>query len=176
MKKALLVVLALVPCFPHVQAQNIEGQIIAAQYGEFEVPGTAIGGFVFLPATCRVTGGGKSFSAFATGVPIKIVDGNPSLTEIATPSSVYINVCSVNMATANVHEPPYYLTSGTGGLQEAITANQTSTGINSIILNSEWYREVLPGNAANVIASVHGIASLGLVDVTTDVYKRQNSD
>jgi hypothetical protein len=170
MKKALLVVLTLVSCFTRVQAQNVEGQIIAAQYGEFKVPGTTIGGFAFLPATCQVTAGGKSFPAFATGVPIKIVDGNPSLTEIATPSSVYINVCSVNMATANVHAPPYYLTSGTGGLQEAITANQTNYGVNSIILNWEWYREVLPGNAANVIASVRGIASLGLVDVTTTPY------
>ncbi len=32
------------------------------------------------------------------------------------------------MATAYSHVPPFYLTSGTGGLQEAITANQTSDG------------------------------------------------
>jgi len=86
MKKTLLVVLALVPCFTRVQAQNVEGQIIAAQYGEFKVSGTAAGGFVFLPATCQVTGGGKSFAAFSAGTPIKIVDGNPSMTEVATPA------------------------------------------------------------------------------------------
>ena len=44
-------------------------------------------------------------------------------TEVATPSSVYIAACSLNMATVYTHVPPFYLTSGTGGLQEAINAH-----------------------------------------------------
>ena len=92
-----------------------------------------------------MSGGGKNFAAFSAGTPIKIVDGNPSLTEVATPSSVYIGVCSVNMATPYNHVPPFYLTSGTGGLQEAITANQTNDGPNIILLNAEWYRTHCPG-------------------------------
>jgi len=161
-----LVTIALACCFPPVWGQNA-GQIIAAQYGEFQVSGSTIGGFYFPPATCQVSAGGQNFAAFSTGVPIKIVDGNPALTEVATPTSVFIGVCSVNMATAHNHVPPYYLTSGTGGLQEAITANQTVNGANTIVLNSEWYGLIAGENAANIISSVRGIADLGLVDVTT---------
>src|ERR1700685_4170064 len=169
MKKALWVVLAFILCFSRAQAQSA-GQIIAAEYGEFQVAGSTTGGFYFLPATCQVSGGGKNFAAFSAGTPIKIVDSNPSLTEVSTPSSVYIGVCSVNMATTYSHAPPFYLTSGTGGLQEAITANQTTDGPNMILLNPEWYRLIAPGNAASIIASVHGIPDLGLQDVTTTPY------
>jgi hypothetical protein len=161
-----IAVLAIASCFPPVWGQNA-GQIIAAQYGEFQVSGSTIGGFYFPPATCQVSAGGQNFNAFSVGTPVKIVDSNPSLTEVATPTSVFINVCSVNMVTAHNHVPPYYLTSGTGGLQEAITANQTVNGANTIVLNAQWYNLIAPANAASIIASVHGIADLGLVDVTT---------
>jgi hypothetical protein len=169
MKKTLLVLLALVPCFAPVRGQNT-GQIIAAQYGEFKVTGSTLGGFSFPPATCQVSAGGKNFAAFSVGTPIKIVDSNPNLTEIATPSSVYVGACSVNMATVYNHVPPFYLTSGTGGLQEAITANQTTDGPNTIVLDAEWYKLIVPGNAASIIASVHGIPDLGLEDLTTAPY------
>ncbi len=169
MKKILMVVLVLVACFSRAQAQNA-GQIIAAQYGEFRVTGSTIGGFSFPPATCQVSGGGQNFAAFSAGTPIKIVDSNPNLTEVATPSSVYIGACSVNMTTVYSHVPPFYLTSGTGGLQEAINANQTTSGPNTILLNGEWYQLIAPGNAASVIASVRGIPDLGLEDITTTPY------
>src|SRR6202453_2477867 len=169
MKKALLMVLAFVLCFSRAQAQSA-GQISAAEYGEFQVAGSTTGGFYFPPATCQVSGGGKNFAAFSAGTPIKIIDSNPSLTEVATPTSVYIGVCSVNMATAYTHAPPFYLTSGTGGLQEAITANQTNDGPNIILLTAEWYKLIAPGNAASIIASVHGIPDLGLADITTTPY------
>jgi hypothetical protein len=172
MKKFVLTALAIAACFSHAQAQNVEGQIIAAQYGEFKVPGQTTGGtFSFAPDVCQVSGGNKPFSAFATGRAVKIVDGNPSLTEIATPSSVFISQCAVNMATTYTHVPPYYLTSGTGGLQEAITANQQGiAGPNSIILNAEWYSLIAPRSAAVVIASVTGNTNLPLVDVTSSPY------
>ena len=166
MKKILLTALLVVLCFHPIQAQNA-GQIVAAQYGEFKVAGSSAGGFYFPPATCQVSGGGRNFEAFSAGTPIKIVDSNPSLTEVATPRSVYIGVCSVNMPTIYSHVPPFYLTSGTGGLQEAIIANQTSDGPNTILLNAEWYKLIAPGSAASIIASVHGIADLGLEDTTT---------
>ena len=105
MKKILMVVLALVACYPRAQAQSA-GQIIAAQYGEFRVTGSTIGGFSFPPATCQVSAGGQNFAAFSAGTPIKIVDSNPNLTEVATPSSVYIGACSVNMTTVYSHVPP----------------------------------------------------------------------
>jgi hypothetical protein len=166
MKKTLLMVLVLVPCLLPLQGQN-NGQIIAAQYGEFRVSGFDTGGFSFPPATCQVSAGGKNFAAFSAGTPIKIVDSNPNLTEVATPTSVYVGACSVNMVTLYNHVPPYYLTSGTGGLQEAITANQTIYGPNNIVLDTNWYSLIAPGNAASIIASVHGIPDLGLEDITT---------
>jgi Pectate lyase superfamily protein len=166
MNKAWLVILALVPFCCRIGAQSV-GQIVAAQYGEFKVPGASMGGFSFPPATCQVSGGGKNFAAFSAGTPIKIVDSNPALTEVATPSSVFIGACSLNMATVYTHVPPFYLTSGTGGLQEAITANQTNDGPNTIVLTAEWYKLIAPGNAAGVIASVHGIPDLGIEDITT---------
>jgi Pectate lyase superfamily protein len=169
MKRIFPIALALVACLPHAQAQSA-GQIIAAQYGEFRVTGSTIGGFSFPPATCQVSGGGQNFAAFSVGTPIKVVDGNPSLTEVATPTSVYIGSCSVNMTTAHNHVPPFYLTSGTGGLQEAINANQTTNGPNTILLNAEWYQLIAPSNAASVIASVKGIPDLGLEDITTTPY------
>src|ERR1700761_87735 len=153
------------------QAQNVEGQIVAAQYGEFRVPAQSTGGFTFPAATCQVSGGGKNFDAFATGHAIKIVDSNPNLTEIATPSSVFIDQCTINVATTYSHVPPYYLTSGTGGLQEAITANQQGiVGPNTIILNAEWYALIQPRSAATVIASITGSTNLALVDVTQSPY------
>jgi len=58
MKKLLLFVLAMVPCFPAVQGEN-GGQIVAAQYGEFRVIGSSAGGFSFAPATCQVSGASR---------------------------------------------------------------------------------------------------------------------
>jgi hypothetical protein len=161
--------LSTLPFCDRVQAQNIEGQIVAAQFGEFQVP--AVGdGFKFPPATCQVSGGGRNFNAFAMGAPIKIVDSDPSLTEIATPVAVFIDSCAVSLPTVHSHES-FYLTSGTGGLQEAITNGiDRGGGPNTIILNAEWYTLVAPSSPSAVIASVHGNTTLGLVDVTTTPY------
>jgi parallel beta-helix repeat protein len=155
----------------HLQAQNIEGQIIASQFGEFQVPGLTPGALQFSPASCQVSGGGKNFPAFSAGVPIKIVDANPALNEIDTPTAVFITTCAVSMATTHLHSPPFYLTSGTGGLQEAINNGEVKGGgQNTIILNQDWYGLVAPGNPATVIASVHGNSNMSLVDVTVTPY------
>ncbi len=155
-------------------SQNIEGQIVAAQYGVFQVVGysdeTSTTGFVFPDGACQVSGGGRNFVGVTTGVPIKIVDGDPLHTEIATPSAVNVSGCTVTVTTTYNHQLPYFLTSGTGGLQEAINANGTGQGANTIILNSDWYALVPPGIAATVIGSVKGNTSVGLVDVTTTPY------
>ncbi len=169
MKKLFLLLGAMVCCFAGVQAQNT-GQIVAAHYGEFQVAGSTAGGFSFPPATCQVSADGKNFAAFSAGTPIRIVDGSPNQSEVATPSAVYIQACSVIMTTAYTHAPPYYLTSGTGGLQEAINANQTTDGPNTILLDAEWYKLIASGSAASVIASAQGIADLGIEDVTTTPY------
>jgi hypothetical protein len=153
---------------PLVQGQNVEHQIVASQFGEFKVPSVGAG-FPFPPDSCQVSGGGKNFAAFTTGVPLKIVDANPALTEIVTPVAVYINTCAVSLPAVNPHSS-FYLTSGTGGLQEAILNGQVDGSPNTIILDSEWYSLIAPNSAATVIGSVQGNTALGLVDVTQTPY------
>jgi hypothetical protein len=170
MKKVLVVGMMAVG-FARVQAQNVEGQIIASEFGQYQVAGTMTGSFQFTPGSCQVSGGGKNFAAFTSGVAIKIVDSNPALTEIQTPSAVFIGACAVSMSTTYVHAAPFYLTSGTGGLQEALLNGPVrGGGPNTVILNADWYAQIQPRSAAAVIASVVGNTNLGLVDVTTTPY------
>jgi hypothetical protein len=137
--KTLLAFLAILLCCSQMQAQNVEGQIIASQFGEYQVP-TIGNGFAFPPASCQVTGGNKNFPAFTVGVPIKAVDTNPAHIEVDTPVAVNLsnNTCSVSMTTTYSHSS-FYLTSGTGGLQEALDAGQVTGGNNTVILNQQWY-------------------------------------
>ncbi len=158
-----------VPWTP-VEAQNIEGQIIASQYGTWAVPGYTSNTYSFAPGSCRVQGGASFFFAFNTGTPIRIVDSNPSLSETVTPSAyVDTNVtCAISIAPINSHQLPFHLTSATGGLQEALTQNLETPESNTIILNNAWYQQVAAVGAipATIIAAVQGSANLGLVDVT----------
>ena len=170
-----LLILALSAFYPgvpwtHLEAQNVEGQIVASQFGEYQVP-TVGNGFSFPPDTCEISGGNKSFPAFTLGVPIKIVDPNPAYTEVDTPVAVTVDssACAVSMMT-NYPHTSFYLTSGTGGLQEALNANGTGTGANTILLNAQWYSLIAPNSGSSVIGSVHGNTNLGLVDVTTTPY------
>ena len=161
--------LAISAIAPRALAQNIEGQIVAAQYGEYRVPGTADNGYTFSPSACQVSTGGRNFTAFTEGAPVRIVDGSPATSETVIAGLVDIRVCSVQLAPLHHHSPPFYLTSGTGGLQEAIIANSTGSqpAPNTIILNREWY--ALGGSAA-IIGSVKGNAALSLVDITQTPY------
>lgn len=152
-------------CAPSA-AQNVEGQIVASQYATWKVSGYAPDTYSgFAPAACRVQGGASFFPAFSMGTAIRIVDSNPRLSEVVTPSAVVDDgsACSVTIHPAHHHQTPFYFTSATAGLQEAINANIAIPGPNTIVLTNQWYQ--LGGSAA-VIASVHGAASLGLVDVT----------
>lgn len=168
--KKLIVILPLLLWCAGVQAQNIEGQIIASQYGKWKVPGYTPNTYSsFAPDSCRVQGGASFFFAFSVGTPISIVDANPSLTETVMPTAtVDTNVsCAVSIAPVNNHQVPFYLTSATGGLQEALNQNFTTPQTNTVILDSAFYQ--LVGGAANataVIAAAQGSIKLGLVDIT----------
>ena len=169
MKKILLLFPFLL-CSAVVQAQNIEGQIIASQYGRWKVPGYAPNTYSsFAPDSCRVQGGASFFFAFTVGTPITIVDGDPSMNETVTPTStVESNVsCAITIAPVNSHQVPFYLTSATGGLQEALNQNLTTPQTNTIILDSAFYQLVGGAvNAATIIAAAQGSLKLGLEDVT----------
>jgi hypothetical protein len=169
MKTLISQILAALLCLISItsHAQNIEGQIIASQYGTWKVPGYAPNTYSnFAPTACRVQGGASFFSPFSVGTPIRIVDSDPSLSEIVTPVEVVENnnACSISIVPTHYHGLPFSITSATGGLQEAINANLSDPGTNTIILNNEWYNL---GGSSSTISSVTGSAQLGLVDVTT---------
>src|SRR3984957_19058744 len=168
--KKLLLLLPFLMCCAGVQAQNIEGQIIASQYGRWKVPGDAPNTYSsFAPDSCRVQGGASFFFAFTVGTPITIGGGDPSMNETLTPTStVESNVsCAVTIAPINSHQVPFYLASATGGLQEALNQNLTTPQTNTIILDSAFYELVGgPTNAAAVIAATQGSIKLGLMDIT----------
>lgn len=153
-------------------AQNVESQIIAAQYGSWQVVGYAPSTYTFAPNTCRVQGGASFFNAFSVGVPIRIVDGNPSLSETVTPSAVTINntTCAITISPAHQHNLPFYLTSATGGLQEAINAAHTEPAVNTVILDTTFYTLVGASNVSSTIYAASGYTQLGLVDVTQTPY------
>src|ERR1700722_13593468 len=157
-------------------AQNIEGQPIAAQYGEFEVQNEG-NGFAFDPANCNVTGGGENFPAFTTGTPVKVVDALPTQTEISTTVTAFLSGsnCAVSLSGLAFQHTSFYLTSGTGGLQEALNNEKIRAGgNNTIILNSRWYELIAPRSASAVINTVGGSYSFGLVDITTNPYTSYN--
>jgi hypothetical protein len=174
MKKKLSMLCLMIATLPRFcYAQNIEGQIVASQYGEFKVVSNG-NGYTFEPDACAVSGGGKNFAAFSNGVPVKVVDSNPAMTEVSNSTVVaFINSssCSVSMGGLAYAHTSFYLTSGTGGLQEAINnAKIGAGGPNTIILNAEWYELIAPRSASTVIGSVTGATGFGLVDVTTTPY------
>ncbi len=168
--KTTFVLMMMLVCCGGVQAQNIEGQIVASQYGNWKVPGYAPNTYSsFAPTSCRVQGGASFFFAFNVGTPITIVDSSPAMNETVVPTSIVdSNVsCAVTIAPVNNHQVPFYLTTATGGLQEAINQNLTTPQTNTIILDSAFYQLVGgPTNAANIISTVQGTLRLGLMDVT----------
>ena len=91
------------------------------------------------------------------------------MNETVTPTStVESNVsCAITIAPVNSHQVPFYLTSATGGLQEALNQNLTTPQTNTIILDSAFYQLVGgAANAATIIAAAQGSLKLGLEDVT----------
>ena len=106
MKTLSFMLLMLISC-AEAQAQNIEGQIIASQYGKWRVPGFAANTYSsFAPTSCRVQGGASFFFAFTVGTPVALVDGNPARNETLVPTAtVETDVsCSVSIAPVNDHE------------------------------------------------------------------------
>jgi hypothetical protein len=172
-----LIVLAFAATMTYcAQAQNIEGQPIAAQYGEFKVQNEG-NGFSFDPANCNVTGGGENFPAFTTGTPVKVVDALPAQTEVSTAVTAFLSGsnCAVSLFGLAYQHTSFYLTSGTGGLQEALNNEKIRAGgNNTIILNARWYELVAPRTANTVISTVSGGYSFGLVDITTNPYTSYN--
>lgn len=104
--------------------------------------------------------------------PVAIIDANPSLNEIVTPTSTTNTAaaCGFSASTANSHTS-FTLSSGTAGLQEALTSQLQNAPPTQVLLDKYWYQLVagLPGapSAYSIINSASGSANVQIVDTTT---------
>ena len=169
MMKKVFALLPLLLTLPVAHGQNVEGQPIAAQYGAWRVPGLQPDTYSFVVSACTQVVGKESFQEFQTNAPIRIVDANPALSETVTPSAVTVTpqACSITIAPVNKHSS-FYLTSATGGLQEALNAVTQNPAANTIVLTKQWY---LQGGTTAMIGTVQGSTNVGLVDVTVSPYQ-----
>lgn len=132
MKKLLLSILAVVCSISAATAQapSSAGRILVSRYGSYQLQnGSAVASgaaTVTFPSSqyCQVPVGQKTIIPIATTIPLKIVDATSANTETVTPSAVSVSagVCSFTATFNNAHNS-FYVTSGTGGLQEAMLDN-----------------------------------------------------
>ncbi len=116
-----------------------------------------------------------AFGPTASPFPEFIRDSNPSDNEVVTPSSTSLTgaTCSFSASTTYSHST-FWVSSGTGGLDEALYANLKSPYPVTIFLDSAWknYIAALPGSETlgkelAAIPSAFGSANLSIVDTTT---------
>lgn len=151
-------------------AQTVANQPIASQFNNWRVQGnsnlaaSANPQVAFTP--CLVFGGGKQFNAISASTPIKIYDpGNPSVDEIVTPTSIVVtsNGCTATITPSNAHTTPWYVGSGSYGLQEAINAYSLSGQINPVILDTAWHQA---GGSQQIAYNAVGNYNTPILDVT----------
>lgn len=158
-------------CFPLIgSAQTTTHNAVASQfnnwrvYGSVNLAASANPLVAFTP--CQLSAGGYTFNALSASTPIKIYDpGNPSVDEVVTPTSIVVNSngCTATITPSNAHTTPWYISSGTFGLQEAINANVLSGQMLTVSLDSTWHAA---GGGASTWYSAVGNATTALIDVT----------
>lgn len=147
-------------------AQTIAHQPVASQFNNWRAQGSVnliVGAnLAVMVSPCSQSAGGMQFAALAASTPIKIWDpGNTAIDEILTPTS--ISGCTATFTAANAHPTPWYITSGTGGLQEAINATVLSGQINPVILDTAWHQG---GWNQQTAYNAAGNSNAPLIDVT----------
>jgi hypothetical protein len=148
-------------------AQNVTGSGVASQFNQWQASGSVnlVAGAnpLVTVSPCQAVAGGKNFPVLTASTPIKIVDpNNPSIDEVLTPTSI-TGGCTATFTTANAHTTPWYITSGTCGLQEAINNVAQSGVLNSIILDYKFHAF---GCGQSTVYGAAGSANVSLVDVT----------
>ena len=104
--------------------------------------------------------------------PVFILDANPALNEVVTPTSTTNTQtqCSFSASPANSHIS-FTLYSGTGGLQEAITNQLQNTPAFVVVLDKYWYQLIsgMPTTTTpqSIISAATGTANVYIVDTTT---------
>lgn len=191
-RKALSVILCLVlglsvipvlPAFAQGPSIYPPTWVYARAYNGYNLVGQSTNNFIFNGAVCNYApynnGNTASFFDFSgyqgsTLVynPVFIQDANPALNEIVTPTSTTQGSasCGFAAAPANTHIS-FTVSSGTAGLQEAITNQLQSTPVFDVVLDKYWYQLVsgFPATTTpqSIIGAVTGTANVGIVDTTT---------
>lgn len=155
-------------CLPIVGLAQTH-QPVASQFNSWRASGSVnlvAGANTFVAISpCAQSAGGASFNAVSASTPVKIWDpGNPSIDEIITPTAVVNgSTCTATFTTTNAHPTPWYITSGSGGLQEAINSTVLSGQPNPIILDTAWHQG---GWNQQTAYNAAGNANAPLIDVT----------
>lgn len=146
---------------------NIAGTLYASSFANWTVPQGNAGDFMWSYASaCTVSSGGITFAAFKVGTPVKIVDANPAMSEVVTPTAVKLNGlgCSIAVSPIYTHYS-YYLTTATGGLQEAL--NWAGSNNYTILLTSDFTRT---GGTTPMITAAVGNSNVSIIDQRTGLF------
>jgi hypothetical protein len=162
-------------CLPLIgSAQSVTHQPIASQFNNWRVVGNqnlaASANPLVSFTPCALTAGSYSFNAVSASTPIKIYDpGNPSADEVVTPTAIVVNSngCTATITPSNAHTTPWYIGSGTFGLQEAINAGVLSNQLNTVILDTNWWQA---GGTNSIIYAAAGNANASVLDVTVSPF------
>lgn len=153
------IVIALL-CLPLIgSAQTITKAGVATQFNQWRVQGNqnliASANPLVSFTPCLVQGGGSQFNAISASTPIKIYDpGNPAIDEVVTPTAIVVtsNGCTATITPSNAHTQPWYVGSGTFGLQEAINATVATGVLNTVVLDSAWFNAGGTATTVNLAA------------------------
>lgn len=179
-----LVAVALFAASVAAPAQNLPPTwVFARAYNGWNIIGQQANTYTFNGGACNYApynnGNSPSFFVFSglqgsTTVynPVAILDANPALSEIVTPTSTVQGAatCGFAATTTNQHTS-FTLVSGTAGLQEAVTNQQQSGPPSNVMLDQYWYNAVfaLPGQPTpeSLIKAAKGSSNVTIVDTTT---------
>lgn len=153
-------------------AQGTNGGILyASDFAKWTLPtgNTPARGTLFWsnPDICKVSPAGYNSLAIKVGRPVKIVDADPSLTEIVTPTGISVgnSGCMLSATMAHSHSS-YQVTSATAGLQEALDFQAKFSQGALIVLTPAWTGA---GGTTSMITSATGSSSASILDERTAV-------
>ena len=147
----------------------------ASDFGLWSIPGQQANTFQWSPGSiCNVSANGSatSFYAFNTNAPVLVTDATAANNEVLTPSAVTNtnSFCSITVTPSHSHYS-FKVSSGTGGLQEALNSIAAQQVAPSVVwLDRNWYTlaNAVPGTTpATIIGAAAGGVSRILVDDTT---------
>lgn len=159
--------------YPPGGPADIAGTFYASNFAGWTVAQGNNGPFAWSSsAVClKASSGGVQFQPFVVGSPIRIVDtAAPSNSENVTVTAVNVNGsgCAIVTTTPAHTHYSFYLTSATGGLQEAINFAKQNYGVSPslgvVIATADWERL---GGTTGIITSAKGNANVSILDLRT---------